>query len=891
MYRFAAGGHTDGDRTMYTLLGGKGANLAEMCRLNIPVPPGFTLSSKFCQAREDEAVRKAVAEGLAHIEHALGDGRQFSGAQKPLLLSVRSGAPVSMPGMMDTILNIGMSRARLELLAASAGGMRFALDAYRRLIHMFAVVVHHVPKAKLDEPLQDAKRAYVVENDADLSIAALGTVVDALEVLFERETGMPFPQDPLEQLYAAVEAVFQSWGTERARRYRRLYNLGTNADGTPMCTAATVQTMVFGNTGERSGTGVAFSRNPSTGARGLMGEWLANAQGEDVLGGIRTPHPLCGNAESFSVRMPQQYAELAQVAEQLEATYRDVQNLEFTVEEGRLFILQTRTAKRTARAALRTSMAMLEKGLINERAAVQRVSCAQLDRLLHPQIDPQLLASLQPLGHGLPASPGAARGTIVLDADAAEAAAKNGAQVILVRHETSPEDIHGMHAAQGIVTATGGATSHAAVVARGMGRPCVCAVENLRIDKEKKRVLFEGSEGVPDVWLSVGDEMSIDGASGRIYPGLLDTVASEYDEDCDRLLALADKLRHTRVRANVDTPEDAFRAVGLGAEGIGLCRTEYMFFAADRVAIMREMIVAKNDSDRQRALDRLEPMQRADFVGIFRAMAKKPVTVRLLDPPLHEFLPGEHDEAGFSSMASTMDIDVQELRGRVASLHESNPMLGHRGCRLGLTYPAIYRMQTRAIFDAAILVAADGIEVLPEIMVPLIFGPKELELCRADVDRVAARVFAAAGMRVEYRVGTMIELPRAALMAADIAKHADFFSFGTNDLTQTTLGISRDDAGRFLSSYQHQGIIPADPFVTLDQEGVGQLVTKGVEDGRAARADLVTGVCGEHGGDPASIEFFVRNKLDYVSCSPYRLRVARLALAQAAVRIEEEART
>ena len=888
-YRFAPG-QVDGDRDMRALLGGKGANLAEMCRLGVPVPPGFTLPTTRCLAffddgeRFDDITLAALEDGVAFIE-SVSDGARFGDRARPLLVSVRSGARDSMPGMMDSVLNLGLNEDTVAGLAEWSGDRRFALDAYRRLIQMFGDVVRGIDRDALEGPLTRSRERLGVQYDHELPAEELEEVVGEILGVYEKEAGEAFPHDPLEQLRQASAAVFASWWGKRAQTYRSLNGIPDSWG-----TAANVQAMVFGNLGKDSATGVAFSRNPSTGERRPMGEWLPSAQGEDVVAGIRTPGPLSsyestgqGDIAPLEESMPEVYTELLAVMERLERHYLDLQDVEFTVQEGRLRILQTRSGKRTAAAAVRVAVEMVREGMIDERTAVARVAADQIDQLLHPQIDPEAPREL--LARGLPASPGAASGYIVLDAEEAERLGKAGVAVILVRKETSPEDIAGMHAARGVLTQTGGMTSHAAVVARGMGRTCVAGCKALSVDLENGIVRIDTPDG--ERVLEKGSEITLDGSRGEVYLGAIPTVAVEPGEDFETLMQWADEIRTLGVRANADTPEDAALAVRLGAEGIGLCRTEHMFFAPERILAVREMILAADDEERRRALDKIEPMQRSDFVGILEAMAGKPVTVRFLDPPLHEFLP--HTRREDEEIARDLGIEVETVVRKIEALREINPMLGHRGCRLGITFPEIYATQARALLRAACEVAARGIEVEPEIMIPLVMDPEELRRIRALVMEVAEEVFAETGRRVPFLVGTMIELPRAALLADEIAVHADFFSYGTNDLTQMTMGLSRDDAGRFLPSYVEQKILPVDPFQHLDQRGVGQLIEIGCRLGREARPDLKIGVCGEQGGDPESIAFFHRAGIDYVSCSPYRVPVARLAAAQAALEAEAEA--
>ncbi|MDP7040563.1 MAG: pyruvate, phosphate dikinase [Myxococcota bacterium] len=882
-YGFAKG-KTDGDQTMRNLLGGKGANLAEMCALGIPVPPGFTLPTSLCVEYTQSGastlsadVRQAIAEGIGFIEENL-PGTKLGDKNKPLLVSVRSGARVSMPGMMDTVLNVGLTKETVEALSETTGNRRFALDSYRRLIQMYGDVVKGVDRELLEEPLEMLKKEEGVTFDSELSVEALERLVEKLSAVYKQETGDDFPQDPKAQIEEAVAAVFQSWGGKRAISYRAINRIPDDWG-----TAANVQAMVFGNFSATSATGVAFTRDPSTGENCVMGEWLPNAQGEDVVAGIRTPGPLDekdaadSDVGSLEDKMPEADRELREVMAVLEKHYKDMQDIEFTVQDDQLYLLQTRHGKRTAKAALQIALEMVDEGLIDTRTAVSRVSPEQIDQLMHPQIDPA--AEKDFLAKGLPASPGAASGLVVLDADTAEAQAKEGQAVILVRKETSPEDIHGMHAAKGILTQTGGMTSHAAVVARGMGRTCVAGCAALSIDEAAGTVTIRGESG--ERTIKAGDQITLDGSAGEVYLGEVPTIESDLGGDFAKFLGWADEIREVKVRANADSPEDAQNAINLGAEGIGLCRTEHMFFGPDRIGAVREMILADDTQARERALAKLEPMQRSDFEGIFKAMAGKPVTIRLLDPPLHEFLP--HDEADMQELAGILGTDLATLKRKNESLHEFNPMLGHRGCRLGLTYPEVYSMQARAIVDAACAVMDADIEVLPEIMIPLIMHPHELKRLRAQVQEIIDAKAATREAMPNILIGTMIELPRAALVADQVAEYADFYSFGTNDLTQTTLGLSRDDSGKFLPFYVEEGFWAADPFASLDQSGVGVLVELGTRLGRKAKPGLKVGVCGEHGGDPASIEFFVNNGLDYVSCSPFRVPIARIAAAHAAL--------
>jgi pyruvate, orthophosphate dikinase len=863
------------------LLGGKGANLAEMASIGLPVPPGFTLTTEVCTAfyangrAYPAGLDAEVAAGIAHIEGVTG--RRFGDAADPLLVSVRSGARASMPGMMDTVLNLGLNDATVEGLATTSGDARFAWDSYRRFIQMYSDVVLGLDHHAFEEALEVAKedRGYFL--DTEMLAEDWQALVSEYKGIVADGLGRPFPQDVHDQLWGAIGAVFESWESDRAKVYRRL-----NAIPSEWGTAVNVQAMVFGNMGDTSATGVAFTRNPSTGERAWYGEWLVNAQGEDVVAGIRTPQYLTRAAReearakplSMEEAMPDAFGELGRVFDILERHYRDMQDIEFTVERGQLWMLQTRSGKRTARAALRIAVEMVEEGLISREEAVLRIDPGALDQLLHPTLDPK--APRDVIARGLPASPGAASGMIVFDADAAERRAAAGDDVILVRVETSPEDIHGMHAARGILTARGGMTSHAAVVARGMGRPCVSGAGGISIDAAARVLRTEGRT------LREGDVVTIDGSAGEVMAGRVPTVEPELVGDFGTLMEWADAARRMRVRTNAETPQDCRVARQFGAEGIGLCRTEHMFFDANRITAVRQMILAEDEAGRRAALERLLPEQRSDFAEIFAIMVGLPVTIRLLDPPLHEFLP--HREEDFAEVAEAAGVAIDTLKRRASELHEFNPMLGHRGCRLGVTFPEIYEMQARAIFEAACdVAAASGEAPIPEVMIPLVATRAELDLMKAVVDRTAEAVFAEKGRRIAYLVGTMIELPRAALMAGEIAGAAEFFSFGTNDLTQTTIGISRDDAARFLTAYVDKGIFAADPFVSLDVAGVGQLIALAAERGRAASDGLKLGICGEHGGDPASIAFCEAQRLDYVSASPYRVPIARLAAAQAAL--------
>ena len=878
--------HTNARQKDKTVTGGKGANLAEMASIGLPVPPGFTIATEECLkylaggSDFTEKLRGDVMAALRHVEETVGKG--FGNASDPLLVSVRSGAAVSMPGMMDTVLNLGLNDETVEGLANTSGDERFAWDSYRRFIQMYGDVVLGVDHGLFEEALEIAKEDNGYYADTELSAEEWKALVSEYKSIVENELGRPFPQDPVEQLWGAISAVFDSWDTERAKIYRRLNDIPHD-----MGTAVNVQAMVFGNMGDTSATGVAFTRDPSTGEKAYYGEWLVNAQGEDVVAGIRTPQYLTKAAReaagadkpSMEEAMPEAFEELARLFDLLERHYTDMQDIEFTVQQGKLWLLQTRNGKRTAKAALKLAVDMVGEGLIDEKTAILRVDPMALDQLLHPTLDPD--APRDVMTTGLPASPGAASGKIVLDADTAELWAGRGEKVILVRVETSPEDIHGMHAATGILTARGGMTSHAAVVARGMGRPCVSGASQVSIARPEEgsaRTLTIGSRELKE-----GDVITLDGSNGQVMAGEVATIEPELAGDFGTLMEWADKHRRMRVRTNAETENDCRMARQFGAEGIGLCRTEHMFFDADRISAVREMILADDEAGRRTALDKLLPEQRADFIKIFEVMTGLPCTIRLLDPPLHEFLP--HGDAEFEDLASSTGKSVDRLKRRAGELHEFNPMLGHRGCRLGVTYPEIYEMQARAIFEAACEVAkASGEAPIPEVMIPLVATRKELELLKTVVDRVAGEVFEASGKTIDYLVGTMIELPRAALMAGEIAEVGEFFSFGTNDLTQTTLGVSRDDAGRFLTEYVDKGIFARDPFVSLDVDGVGQLVELAAERGRATRGDIKLGICGEHGGDPASIAFCEQVGLNYVSASPYRVPIARLAAAQASLR-------
>ncbi len=867
----------DGDASMKALLGGKGAGVAEMTRAGLPVPPGFTITTEACNAYLANA-GTFPAELWQQAQTALADieqhtGKRFGDPANPLLVSVRSGAALSMPGMMDTVLNLGLNPATRDGMARLTNNPRFAHDAYRRFIQLFGKIVLNVPSDLFEHELNQLKGSgAAARSDADLSAEELATLADRFKAIIQQQVGISFPDDPQEQLRMAIGAVFDSWNGKRAQDYRRVNRISDD-----LGTAVNVQAMVFGNMGDDSATGVAFTRNPMTGERELFGEYLVNAQGEDVVAGIRTPQPISTMAE----QMPAVYEEFRAIAQRLEQHYRDMQDLEFTIERGTLWMLQTRTGKRSASAALKIAIDLIDEGVIDRNTALLRIDPQQLDQLLHPIIDPAAKREHHPVAWGLAASPGAAAGKIVLDPNEAERQVKAGEAVILVRIETAPEDFHGMVVAKAILTARGGRTSHAAVVARGMGKPCVAGCGMLEIDYAAGTVTVNNPVAGPTV-LRAGEWISLDGSTGEVFVGQLATVEPEMTEHFATLMGWADEARTVGVRANADTPNDAGVARRFGAEGIGLCRTEHMFFEDDRIDAVREMIVADTTAARRAALAKIEPLQHADFVGIFEAMDGFPVTIRTLDPPLHEFLP--HDGAEVRLLARKMQVDPDTLRAKIESLREANPMLGFRGCRLGIIYPEITEMQVRAIIGAAAECQARGIVVKPEIMIPLISGVEELRLQATLVRRIATETLAQHGIAVDYLVGTMIELPRAALTANRVAEEADFFSFGTNDLTQTTLGLSRDDSGRFLPIYVDQlKLIKADPFQTIDIEGVGQLVEMGVERGRSTKPNLKIGVCGEHGGDPESVAFFVSLGLDYVSCSPYRVPIARLAAAQAAL--------
>ncbi|HEX7884414.1 MAG TPA: pyruvate, phosphate dikinase [Phenylobacterium sp.] len=887
VYAFG-GGSADGDASMKNLLGGKGANLAEMSSLGLPVPPGFTVTTEACTHYygNDQAypagLKDQVAEGLKKVEQLTA--KRFGDASNPLLVSVRSGARASMPGMMDTVLNLGLNDETVEGLAKLSGDRRFAFDSYRRFIQMYSNVVLDLDHHMFEEILDDHKDRLDVHVDTGLTAEDWEAVVADYKRAVQDERGEPFPQDPNQQLWGAVGAVFASWMNDRAKFYRRMHDIPESWG-----TAVNIQSMVFGNMGDGSATGVAFTRNPSTGENRLYGEFLINAQGEDVVAGIRTPQPLTKVAReemgdinpSMEEALPEVFAQFKEAVGKLERHYRDMQDIEFTVEQGRLYMLQTRNGKRTAKAALKVAVDLANEGLISRPEAVMRVEPGSLDQLLHPTIDPSSPRDV--VATGLPASPGAATGKVVFTAEEAEKLGGSGEAVILVREETSPEDIRGMDAARGIVTARGGMTSHAAVVARGMGRPCVSGAGEIHIDSKAREFRARGKT------IREYEIITIDGSTGEVLKGAVKMVEPELSGDFAALMLWADEFRRLKVRANAETALDAQTARQFGAEGIGLCRTEHMFFDPARIAAVREMILADDVAGRKAALSKILPMQRQDFVELFKIMEGLPVTIRLLDPPLHEFLP--HTEEDVQAVAEATGLDAAKLLRRAQEMHEVNPMLGHRGCRLGVSYPEIYEMQVRAILEAACEVAAEGRPApIPEIMHPLVAKGEEMKFLRQLTDRTAKEVIAEKGREIEYMVGTMVELPRAAIRAGDLAEYAEFFSFGTNDLTQTTFGISRDDSGRFLNAYIDKGIFERDPFVTLDQEGVGDLIKIATERGRAARPDVKLGICGEHGGDPASIQFCESVGLDYVSCSPYRVPIARLAAAQAAIGEREKDR-
>ncbi|MAP95003.1 MAG: pyruvate, phosphate dikinase [Ponticaulis sp.] len=884
VYAFG-GGTSDGDASMKNLLGGKGANLAEMAKLGLPVPPGFTITTEVCTAYYELGEKYPDTLG-EQVESALKDledkaGKKFGDASNPLLVSVRSGARASMPGMMDTVLNLGLNSETAEGLAKLSGDRRFAFDSYRRFIQMYSNVVLGLPHHEFEHILDHFKETHDFNEDTELEAEDWIEVIKRYKEAVAKLSSSPFPDDPKDQLWGAITAVFGSWMNDRAILYRRLNDIPQEWG-----TAVNVQSMVFGNMGNTSATGVAFTRDPSTGENMFYGEFLINAQGEDVVAGIRTPAPISkaraekigSDLKSLEEEMPAVFAQLIDVAQTLESHYRDMQDIEFTVEGNKLYMLQTRNGKRTAAAALKIAVDMADEGLINEEEAVLRLEPGQLDQLLHPTIAPNAVRDV--LVTGLPASPGAAVGKVVFSSDEAAEMAAAGEKVILVRRETSPEDIHGMHAAEAIVTALGGMTSHAAVVARGMGRPCVCGAGEMKIDEAGGVFRIFGRE------IKKGEVITVDGAAGQVLLGEVEMTKPDLSGDFGKLMVWADRARTLKVRCNAETPADVETAKSFGAEGIGLCRTEHMFFDAERIPVVRAMILASNTEGRKQALEKLLPFQRDDFAEIFRIMEDRPCTIRFLDPPLHEFLP--HTDEDIAEVAKGTGLSATDLKVRAMELAESNPMLGHRGCRLGITYPEIYEMQATAVFEAALQVFKEtGYKPVPEIMIPLVGTKKELQILKDRVDAMAEKVFAAAGEKLDYLVGTMIELPRAALRAAEIAEEAEFFSFGTNDLTQTALGISRDDAGRFLKIYEEKDIYEKDPFVTLDQDGVGELVKIGVERGKTTRPDIKLGICGEHGGDPASVIFCHKAGLNYVSCSPYRVPIARLAAAHAVLKKDD----
>lgn len=895
VYFFGAG-KADGNAAMKNLLGGKGANLAEMTNLKIPVPPGFTITTEVCTIYYKNN-KKYPKELIPQVESAMKKvekimGKRFGDPNNPLLVSVRSGARSSMPGMMETVLNIGLTEKTIPGLIKKTGNERFVYDAYRRLLMMYSDVVMEKAagiepaegeaiRQKLEHALETMKRMKGYKSDTDLTADDLKTLCDEFKVIIKNTLGKDFPDDPWEQLWGGIGAVFQSWMGKRAVSYRRIEKIPDDWG-----TAVNVVAMVFGNTGDNSGTGVAFTRNPATGENVFYGEWLPNAQGEDVVAGIRTPYPInkasrsqeSANLPSLEETMPKVYKQLVAIRNKLERHYKDMQDIEFTIEDGRLWMLQTRVGKRNPQAAIRIAVEMVKQKLINKETALLRIKPEQLDVLLHPSVAPEAEKKAVLLAKGLPAGPGGATGRIVFTADDAEAWAKSGQKVILVRNETSPEDVHGMHAAEAILTAKGGMTSHAALVARGWGKCCIVGCSDLVIDVQKKEIHVNGKV------LKEGDWITLNGTVGNVYEGKLDLLPADPEKNqwYKELMKWADQVRRLKVRTNADTPEDAQTARRFGAEGIGLCRTEHMFFAPDRIKAMREMILSDTEEERRKALSKLLPMQKTDFIGIFRAMAGYPVTIRLLDPPLHEFLP--QSEADLREISEEMGVSFERLNAKNKSLHEFNPMLGHRGCRLGITYPEIYEMQAQAIMEAASELTKEGIKVIPEIMIPLVGHVNELQRIKEIVVSVAERVQKEYKVKVPYTVGTMIELPRACITSDEIAKVADFYSFGTNDLTQTVYGLSRDDAGKFLPFYIEKGILREDPFITIDQEGVGSLMKIAIEKGRKVKKDLKMGICGEHGGEPRSVEFCHNIGLDYVSCSPFRVPIARFAAAQAVLK-------
>ncbi len=871
----------EGDASMKMLLGGKGANLAEMTRIGLPVPPGFTITTEACahyyknNEQWPEGLEEEILKNLKQLEEK--SGKKFGDPNNPLLVSVRSGAPVSMPGMMDTILNLGLNDEVVEGLAKLTGDKRFAYDCYRRFIQMFGNVVMGIDHSKFEAILDEVKEEVGAKLDTDLDAEALKKVIQKYKELYKKETGEDFPQKPYEQLKRAINAVFESWNNKRAITYRKIHGIPDDWG-----TAVNVQMMVFGNMGFDSGTGVGFTRNPSTGEKEYYGEYLLNAQGEDVVAGIRTPKPIVEMGKD----LPKVFEELKKVYEILEKHYKDMQDFEFTIEKGKLYLLQTRTGKRTAQAAIKIAVDMVKEGLIDKKTAILRVDPNQLNQLLHPQIDRS--QSIQVLAKGLPASPGAAYGKVVFDADEAEKLGNEGEKVILVRPETTPDDIHGVVAAQGVLTSRGGMTSHAAVVARGMGKPCVAGCEAIKIDLDKKQFTVNSTV------VKESDYITIDGGTGEVILGQVKTIPPQLSGNFQTLLSWADEIRKLGVRANADTPQDAQKALEFGAEGIGLCRTEHMFMAPDRLPSVQRMIMAQTEEERRKALGEIEPMQKGDFKEIFRVMEGKPVTIRLIDPPLHEFLPKLEDLLIEVTTLRVKGVTGPELEEKenllkiVRNLHEANPMLGLRGCRLGILYPEIVEMQVRAIMEAACELTKEGVKVIPEIMIPLVGHRNEIKVLKEKLDEVAQAVIKEYGVDISYSFGTMIEVPRAALVADQIAEYAEFFSFGTNDLTQMTFGYSRDDAeGKFLFYYEEKGILEEDPFQVLDQEGVGQLMQMGVQKGRSTRSNLKCGICGEHGGEPKSVKFCHRIGLNYVSCSPFRVPIARLAAAQAVIEAEK----
>ena len=861
----------EGNADMRNLLGGKGANLAEMTNLGLPIPPGFTVTTEACTDYYNhgrsisEEIQTQIFDALALLEERLG--KKFGDTENPLLVSVRSGARASMPGMMDTILNLGLTDISVEGFAKRTGNPRFAYDSYRRFIQMFSDVVMEVPKSLFERVIDEIKEDRKVHFDTELTAEDLKEVIRRFKEIYKEKMGEEFPQEPRVQLMEAVKAVFRSWDNERAIVYRRMNDIPGDWG-----TAVNVQSMVFGNMGKTSGTGVAFTRNPYTGAKGIYGEYLINAQGEDVVAGIRTPQPITRLEED----LPECYEEFLKIANRLEEHYRDMQDMEFTIEDGKLYFLQTRNGKRTAQAALQIACDLVDEGMITPQEAVSRIEAKSLDQLLHPAFDPDALKKGTVMGQALPASPGAAAGKIYFTAEEAKEAHEAGERVILVRLETSPEDIEGMHAAEGILTVRGGMTSHAAVVARGMGTACISGCGDIVIDEKKKQFTLGGKTYYE------GDYISLDGSTGKIYDGDIQTQEASISGNFGRIMSWADSFRKLRVRTNADTPADAANAVRLGAEGIGLCRTEHMFFEPDRIPKIRKMILSKTVEEREKALEELIPFQKGDFKALYKVMEGKPVTIRFLDPPLHEFVPT--DEKDIEALAKDMNLSVEEVKSTCSELHEFNPMMGHRGCRLSVTYPEIARMQTRAVIEAAIEVSKEkGFEIVPEIMVPLVGDKKELKFVKDVIVETAEKVKAEKNSNLVYHIGTMIEIPRAALLANEIAEEAEFFSFGTNDLTQMTFGFSRDDAGKFLVDYYKSKIYESDPFAKLDQNGVGQLIEMAVTKGRSQRPNLKIGICGEHGGDPSSVAFCHKVGMDYVSCSPFRVPIARLAAAQAAI--------